>query len=197
MKNGLPVLLAVVFGVLTLVGMLLVPPLGQMILGWASLLAAFALLLGLGNLFLVHLKRAIRANPYSLLLILSMGIVFLAGTADLLGLTENDLSQQLFEWLQRPLESAFSSLLAFFLVFAGFRLLQRRRDGWSVLFLVTVIVLLLPVPGAAANLFTVLRNLISDLFVTAGLRGLLIGIALGTITLSLRLLVGSERPYSK
>lgn len=197
MKNGLPVLLAVVFGVLTLVGMLLVPPLGQMILGWASLLAAFALLLGLGNLFLVHLKRAIRANPYSLLLILSMGIVFLAGTADLLGLTENDLSQQLFEWLQRPLESAFSSLLAFFLVFAGFRLLQRRRDGWSVLFLVTVIVLLLPIPGAAANLFTVLRNLISDLFVTAGLRGLLIGIALGTITLSLRLLVGSERPYSK
>lgn len=197
MKNGLPVLLAVVFGVLTLVGMLLVPPLGQMILGWATLLAAFALLLGLGNLFLVHLKRAIRANPYSLLLILSMGIVFLAGIADLLGFTETDLSQQLFEWLQRPLESAFSSLLAFFLVFAGFRLLQRRRNGWSILFLVTVIVLLLPVPGAAANLFTVLRNLISDLFVTAGLRGLLIGIALGTITLSLRLLVGSERPYSK
>lgn len=197
MKNGLPVLLAVVLGVLTLVGMLLVPPLGQMILGWATLLAAFALLLGLGNLFLVHLKRAIRANPYSLLLILSMGIVFLAGIADLLGFTETDLSQQLFEWLQRPLESAFSSLLAFFLVFAGFRLLQRRRNGWSILFLVTVIVLLLPVPGAAANLFTVLRNLISDLFVTAGLRGLLIGIALGTITLSLRLLVGSERPYSK
>lgn len=197
MKNGLPVLLAVVFGVLTLVGMLLVPPLGQMILGWATLLAAFALLLGLGNLFLVHVKRAIRANPYSLLLILSMGIVFLAGIADLLGFTETDLSQQLFEWLQRPLESAFSSLLAFFLVFAGFRLLQRRRNGWSILFLVTVIVLLLPVPGAAANLFTVLRNLISDLFVTAGLRGLLIGIALGTITLSLRLLVGSERPYSK
>lgn len=197
MKNGLPVLLAVAFGVLALIGMLLVASLGQIILGWASLLAAFALLLGLGNLFLVHLKRAIRANPYSLLLILSMGVVFLAGVADLLGLTESDFSQQLFEWLQRPLETAFSSLLAFFLVFAGFRLLQRRRDGWSVLFLVTVIVLLLPVPGAAANLFTVLRNLISDLFVTAGLRGLLIGIALGIITLSLRLLVGSERPYSK
>jgi hypothetical protein len=42
-----------------------------------------------------------------------------------------------------------------------------------------------------------LRNLINDLLVTAGLRGLLIGVALGTITLSLRILVGSERPYSE
>ncbi len=197
MKNGLPVFLALIFGLLTLVGLLLVPALGQLILGWASFLAACALLFGLGNLFFIHLKRALRANPYSLLLLLSMGIVFLAGMANLLGLTESDFSQQLFELIQKPLETAFSSLLAFFLVFAGFRLLQRRRDGWAILFLATVIILLLPVPGAAANLFTLLRNLISNLLVTAGLRGLLIGIALGTITLSLRLLVGSERPYSK
>ena len=103
----------------------------------------------------------------------------------------------MFELVQKPLETAFSSLLAFFLLFAGFRLFQRRRDGWSFLFLATVILLLLPVPFAAANLFTSLRNLISGLIVTAGLRGLLIGVALGTITLSLRLLVGSERPYSE
>jgi hypothetical protein len=197
MKNSLPTLLAILFGLLALVGLLFIPALAQLILGWVSFLAACTLLLGLGNLFVVHLRRTLRANPYSLVLVLSLVFVFLVGLADMLGVTNGNLSQQIFDNLQKPLETAFSSLLAFFLLFAGFRLFRRRRDGWSVLFLLTVILFLLPVPFAAANLFTTLRNLINDLLVTAGLRGLLIGVALGTITLSLRILVGSERPYSE
>jgi len=197
MKNSVPTLFALIFGLLALAGLLFIPALAQLILGWASLLAVCALLLGLGNLFLVHAKRALKANVYSLVLIISMLIVLAVGLADMLELTDGDMAQQMFELVQKPLETAFSSLLAFFLLFAGFRLFQRRRDGWSFLFLATVILLLLPVPFAAANLFTSLRNLISGLVVTAGLRGLLIGVALGTITLSLRLLVGSERPYSE
>ena len=197
MKKSLPTFLAILFGLSALAGLLFVPALAQLILGWVSFLAACALLLGLGNLFVVHLRRTLQANPYSLVLILSMMAVFFVGLADLLGVTSGDLTQQFFENLQKPLETAFSSLLAFFLLFAGFRLFRRRRDGWSVLFLLTVILFLLPVPFAAANLFTSLRNLISDFLVTAGLRGLLIGVALGTITLSLRILVGSERPYSE
>lgn len=197
MKNSVPTLFALIFGLLALAGLLFIPALAQLILGWASFLAVCALLLGLGNLFLVHAKRALKANVYSLVLILSLLAVLALGLADMLELTDGDMAQQLFEQVQKPLETAFSSLLAFFLLFAGFRLFQRRRDGWSFLFLATVILLLLPVPFAAASLFTSLRNLISGLVVTAGLRGLLIGIALGTITLSLRLLVGSERPYSE
>ncbi len=197
MKNSVPTLFALIFGFLALAGLLFIPALAQLILGWASLLAVCALLLGLGNLFLIHAKRALKANVYSLVLILSMLLVLGMGLADMLELTNGDMAQQMFERIQKPLETAFSSLLAFFLLFAGFRLFQRRRDGWSFLFLATVLLFLLPVPFAAANLFTSLRNLISGLFVTAGLRGLLIGVALGTITLSLRLLVGSERPYSE
>jgi hypothetical protein len=197
MKNSVPTLFALIFGLLALAGLLFIPALAQLILGWASLLAVCALLLGLGNLFLVHAKRALKANVYSLVLIISMLMVLAIGLADMLELTDGDMAQQMFELVQKPLETAFSSLLAFFLLFAGFRLFQRRRDGWSFLFMATVILLLLPVPFAAANLFTSLRNLISGLVVTAGLRGLLIGVALGTITLSLRLLVGSERPYSE
>jgi hypothetical protein len=41
------------------------------------------------------------------------------------------------------------------------------------------------------------RQVIDSLFVTAGMRGLLIGVAIGTIMLSLRVLVGLERPYNK
>jgi hypothetical protein len=38
---------------------------------------------------------------------------------------------------------------------------------------------------------------VQNVVVTAGLRGLLIGVALGTLLLSLRLLMGVERPYNK
>ncbi|MEI2608206.1 MAG: hypothetical protein V9G20_06195 [Candidatus Promineifilaceae bacterium] len=197
MKKSVPVFFAVFFGLLTLVGLLFVPALGKLILGWASFLVACALLLGLGNLFIIHLRRALRLNVYSLALVLSLMAVLTVGLADLLGLTNEDMTQPLFELIQQPLETAFASLLAFFLLFAGFRLLQRRRDGWAVLFLLTVMILLLPLPAAAANLLEPLRNILNGIFVNAGLRGLLIGIALGTITLSLRLLVGSEKPYSE
>lgn len=139
MKNSLPTVLALLSGLLVLLGLLFVPALAYSLLGWVSFLAACALLLGLGNLFVVHLRRTLQANPYSLVLILSMIVVFLVGLGDMLGVTDGDLSQQFFENLQKPLETAFSSLLVFFLLFAGFRLFRRRRDGWSVLFLVTVI----------------------------------------------------------
>lgn len=197
MKNKLPTALAILFGGLTLIGLLLVPTLGQHLLGWASFLAACALLLGLGNLFLVHSRRVFQANLYSLVLVLAMVVVVVLGFADSLGLTDGDTAQQLFQLVQKPLETAIASLLAFFLLFAGFRLLQQRPDKWSWLFLLTVLLLLLPLPLVAAQAIEPIRTFVSTVLVTSGLRGLLLGIALGTITLSLRLLLGSERPYSE
>ena len=96
-------------------------------------------------------------------------------------------------------------MLAFFLLFAGFRLLQRQKNVWSILFLLTAILMLLSnalmltalLPPQVSSIFAGLRNTINAIFVTAGMRGILIGVALGTITLSLRLLIGLDRPYSQ
>jgi hypothetical protein len=40
------------------------------------------------------------------------------------------------------------------------------------------------------------RETIDGIVVTAGMRGILIGVALGTIMITLRLLTGLDRPYS-
>lgn len=197
-RYQIPVLIALLFGWLTLLGLLVVPAISNLILGWAGFLAAVALVLGVLNLFVVHLLR-IRQNRYSLVLLLSMLAVFGLAVTDALGITDHSVTG-VFNLVQAPLEAALASLLAFFLLFMGVRLLRRQRNVWSGLFMATAIVLLLsqsPLPGQLNALLTPVRNLINAIFVTAGMRGILIGVALATITLSLRLLAGLERPYNK
>lgn len=198
-KQTLPRALAIAFGLLTLLGLLLAPPLGDLLTAWASFLAAVALLLGVVNLLGIHLRRLAQGNLYSGILVISMLAVFVLAVTDSFGLTEDGVGA-LFENVQAPLEMAMASLLAFFLLFAGFRLIQRQPGRWSALFIVTVIVILLgrtPLPFATDGLFSRVEQLIGDIVVTAGMRGILIGVALGTIVVGLRVLMGTERPYDK
>ena len=205
-KRSIPLAIAIAVGLLTLAGLLLaLPQLSNLLLRWAAFLAAVALLLGVLNLFAVHFSRLFRGNFYSAVLVLSMLAVFvLALTDDVVNLTQNGVLT-VFNWVQTPLEAALASLLAFFLLFTGFQLLKRQRSVGAVLFLLTVVLILLSniltttrfLPNNVGLLLTQVHNAITTIFVTSGMRGILIGVALGTLTLSLRLLVGAERPYIK
>lgn len=198
LKRGIPVAIAVIVGLATLLGLLVFPPLSDLILGWAALLATAALILGILNLLHVHLRRVAGGNLYSLILVLSMLGVFGLAVTDALGITTGGVDF-VFAYVQAPLEAALASLLAFFLLFAGVRLLQQQRTIWSILFLLTAVLVLLsqsPLPAVLSDILAPIHSFISNVLVLAGMRGLLLGIALGTITLSLRLLAGLERPYS-
>jgi hypothetical protein len=207
-RRSLPLAIAIIFGLLTLIGLLLpLPELSDLVLSWAGFLAAVALLLGVLNLFTVHLNRLfIDRNLYSGILLLSMLAVFALAITDstAVNLTENGVTA-VFNWIQAPLEAALASLLAFFLLLAGFQLLKRQRTIWTILFLITVVLVLSSnallsstlLPPEANSLLRAVQDTIANVFVTAGMRGILIGVALGAITLSLRLLVGVERPYNK
>jgi len=205
-RGLLPVAIAISIGLLTLIALLWpLPEISNLILGWGGFLAAFALLIGVLNLFAVHLNRLIKGNTYSGVLVLSMVLMFALAITDsrLVHLTENGLTTA-FNWLLVPLESAMASLLAFFLLFSGFQLFKRQRSIWSFLFLMTAVLMLLGnviavsggVPNQVGRFFNELQQTVQTLFVTAGMRGILIGVALGTITLSIRLLIGVDRPYN-
>jgi hypothetical protein len=208
LKRGIPVVIAVFFGVLTLVGLLVpLPEISNLLLSWGGFLAAVALILGVLNLFTVHITRLFRErNPYSGILVFSMLAVAALAVTDsaAVNLTENGVGS-VFNLVQAPLEAAVASLLAFFLLFAGFRLLQRQRNIWSVLFILTAVLILSSnalinsalLPAGASLVFSQMRNTIQDIFVTAGIRGILIGVALGIVMLSIRMLIGLERPYNK
>lgn len=206
MKQRIPLITAVGIGALTLIGLLFsIPAISRLTLTWGALFAAFALLLGILNLFNVHIRRLLDdRNLYSGLLVITMMVVFLIAITDQLGLTSG-LVDDIFIYIQMPLEAAIASLLFFFLLFALVHLLKRNRSFHAYLFLGVV---LLAIVGSLAsqltfvpqNIATIIGRIIEGLnavVVTAGVRGLLIGIALGTIMLSIRLLLGLERPYNK
>ena len=148
-------------------------------------MAALALLLGVVNLFWVHAHRLVtKRNIYSLFLLVSMVLVLFlgfAGDRQAIGLSEA------FNWVQRPLEAALASLLAFFLVAAILRMVQQRGDKWTWLFVGTVIVILLTsiltsasfIPASISTFAMRVRTFIDGLVVASGMRGLLIGVALG------------------
>ena len=52
-------------------------------------------------------------------------------------------------------------------------------------------------PPLFDKIFGWLDGIISDVIVVAGMRGILIGVALGAVAVTLRILTGSERPYDK
>ena len=205
LKQSITIFIAVFFGLVTLVALLFnVSGVSTVVLGWASFLAAIALTLGVVNLAAVHLNRLFKErNLYSGVLVLGMVAVFAAAILDLLG--GSDHVSLLFNWVQAPLEAALASLLAIFLLLAGVQLLKRQRTRWAFLFGLTATVMLLGQALLASRLLpTALRQPVAQMYefvqtivVTSGMRGLLIGVALGTLLLSLRLLLGVERPYNK
>lgn len=203
-RHLFPVAIAISFGILTLLGLLLsLSNLTTPFLSWATFLAAVALLLGVVNLFSVHISRLLfKRNIYSGVLAISMLVTFGLAVTDSMGMTEGGLDF-VFKWVQAPLEAALASLLAFFLLFTGVRLLKERRTIWSILFLITAVILLLLaamsalLPPAVQSTLTSIEGLIQGLFVLSAVRGVLIGVALGVVMLSLRVLIGVERPYNK
>ncbi|MDX1615732.1 MAG: hypothetical protein R3300_15575 [Candidatus Promineifilaceae bacterium] len=184
---------------MTLIGLLVVPALGALLTRWATFLAAVALLLGAANLVRVHGQRLADGNVYSAVLLLGLVGMLVLGATDAFGLTEGWVGRA-FDLVLFPLEAALASLLALFLLFSAMGLLRRQRSGWTLLFLFVVVLLLLarsPMPEAMGEWLVLIDEWISALLVSAGVRAILIGIALGTITISLRLLMGYERPYER
>jgi hypothetical protein len=197
---GLVVLLTYFFE--TLAGVEL-RPLQALLLNWATILAAVALVVGIVNLLRVHLSKVDAGGGgavYSTLLLLAflgaLGVsLYPPGPGGPLG-------NWTFRNLIAPVEAAIGGLLFFFLVFAGYRLMRVRRSPWSLLFLGVAAVVLaglipfsLPGAEAAAQGLADLHNWIVQVWAVAGARGIILGVALGTVATGLRVLMGADRPF--
>jgi hypothetical protein len=206
LKQYLPLGIALFFGWLTIIGLLFnLSIISDLVLGWAGFLSAAALLLGILNLIIVHFNRTFRQrNLYSGALILSMIFIYALAFTDARGMTIGGV-QAAFTWVQAPLEAAVASLLAFFLLFAGFQMLKRNQTWGSALFIGSAILILVIntllvtslLPDSLTDVFQQIRRILEDVITVAGVRGLLLGVALGTILFGLRVLIGWERPYNK
>ena len=91
-----------------------------------------------------------------------------------------------------------AALLVFTLGLAAFRLLRARRNAGTVLFLVIVVLVLLgSTPLLGLGWLAGVRDWIVNVPAMAGTRGLLLGVAIGTVITGLRVLLTLDRPYTE
>lgn len=193
--------LAVLVGLIVLVGYFIpaLAPLQNILLNWAIILAGSAALVGVLNLILVHgtkISQREKGTVYSSILLVCLFATLLFGLV--LG-PDNTNIRLLVNAVIIPVEASLMALLAVTLVYASVRLLRRRANLMSVLFLATALLMLvgsatLPF-GEIGALNNFLRPWFQHVLALGGARGILIGVALGTLTTSLRVLFGADRPY--
>jgi hypothetical protein len=167
------------------------------LLNWAIILAGFAILIGILNLLTVHftkIRDKKKGSAYSLLLILALIGTFL------FGLINPVQAEIVFTTIQLPVEASLMALLAVTLTYASIRLLRRRFNLLSVIFLITALLILLgtaPLPfvGDIPGISNWVRPFLAQVMAASGARGILLGVALGTLTTGLRILFGADRPY--
>ena len=212
-KGVFPTAVAIAFGLLVLAGYLfgvnaggtpsLVGQLQLFILNVAVILTGFAVLVGIINLLIVHtgkIRHKQKGAFYSAFLLIALVVTFLLGLLAHYNLpVAKSLFSDAFLSIQMPIETSLMALLVVTLTYASIRLLHRRINLLSVIFLITAFVILVgTAPWPFLGDVPILSNLrawITQIPAGAGARGILLGVALGTLTTGLRILFGSDRPY--
>jgi len=203
MKATIATVVAIATGILVLAGLLFQPLLDDLLvvlLQLAILLAGVTLLIGIVNLISTHwmrVRRREKRSVYSFVVIAAFLITILAGI--LLGPNSHEF-EFVVTGIQYPIETSLMSLTAVSLAFACLSLIRRKQRGLFVyLFLLSALFFILLSIGVFDSIKHPMIMLIIgtiENLPTGGIRGLLIGMALGSIVTGVRILTGSDRPYA-
>ncbi len=182
-----------------------------------DLIAVFAFILGGGNLLKIHGDRIWRKSrdwKYSIVTVVGFLAMFMVGALKIGGppgfTGDVSASDSWFGFMYNamfvPLQSTMFSLLAFFVASASYRAFRAKTKEATMLLVAAFIILIgrtplghymtgwLPQPLQFLHVPN-LSNWILSIPSMAGQRAIMIGIALGIISTSLKLILGIERSY--
>lgn len=177
---------------------------------WFQVLQAFAIWLGALNLLKVSIGRSLDSRSHDrwygwvvlggFLLIFVIGMFFSGGRQFQQAGTRFDF---LYVNMYTPLSSTMFALLAFYVASAAYRAFRARTREATLLLVAAFIVMLGRVPLGDQMVafipegfrFSDAADWIMDYPQIAGQRAIMIGIALGIVSASLRLILGLERSY--
>ncbi len=183
-----------------------VPSIANAFLQLTVITVATTVLIGIFNLVVVHLGRVFgRGKPFSqrinslVLVVSAIGVVVL-GALERAGVLTGSPSPTtvLLEGVQVSIESALAGLVLFALVYGAYRLMRRRVTGSGLLFTFVLLLILtaaLPFSTPAMRLVGIIRDWLMAVPVSAGARGILLGIALAVTVAGARILIGQDRSY--
>jgi len=167
------------------------------ILEWVIVATAAALLIGVVNLATVHFNKIQEGEYplYSIVLIFSLVATF---TITLFEGSQGDFAQWIIHYIQIPIETSLMAVMTVTLAYSILTLLYRRPTLNSIVFVIFTVLALIgaaPFLGLHIPMLNNAINWFTRVLASAGARGILLGIALGTITTGLRILIGADRPF--
>ena len=165
---------------------------------WGTMLSAFAFFLGIIITVRVQLYHVTRRTPekwYMAIWTLSVAVV---GTA--IGLIYGQ-SHPNFQWLYTniimPLWLAMTSTTGFFISSAAYRAFRAKTTEATILLVAGSLVIMrnAPIFVSIWGGFTGVGNWIMDVVASGAVRGITIGVAIGSIAIGIRTILGYETGY--
>ena len=170
----------------------------SVILEWADIVYAFALLLGSISLWISHqkkLQQRAEGWPYSAVTLTALALVTVLGVTQ--GVGGETIVGKIYDSVNAPLASTMFSLLAFFIASAAFRAF-RARNIEATLLLLTAIVMMVGRVSIGEFIwkgFPPLTEWLLDVPNLAAKRAVAIGVGLGAISTALKIILGIDRSY--
>ena len=211
MRRQVPLALCFIFGVVMIFTQFSPHSLSQGIyrevISWALIISPFALVLATATLIQTHMNRIRRRTEhwqYSFLVFL--GLITMVAIGIPFG-PQNRTFEWFYNYVQVPMDATMFSLLAFFIASAAYRAFRARTFEASLLLITALIVMMGNVPVGDLIWNTVLgwlpiddgasgaRQWILDNPNLSARRGIILGVSLGVISQSIRIILGIERSY--
>lgn len=205
MKRELPVVLGLAVGAVIVLdyffkigtGAASLANLSREVQNWVLIIAAFALALAAVNLMRIHVAniRARRSGWYNSAALLLTLVVM--ATIGIVKGTTDPLYRYWYTGFLAPVDATIFSLLAFYITSAAYRAFRARNIDAAILLAVAFVVMLgrAPVGEMIWKGVPAVTSWLMDYPNMAGQRGIIIGAAVGALSLGLRILVGLERSY--
>ncbi len=191
------------------------------VIKWGLIISPFALVLAVVTLIQTHTSRIrFRSEHWQYSFIVFIGMIVMVFVGVPFGQL-NPVFVWLYDNVQVPMDATMFSLLAFFIASAAFRAFRARAFEATLLLITAMFVMLgnipvgdlvwnkviswLPLPESwvlledgtsrIADGASWLRQWILDVPNTAARRGIILGVSLGVISQSIRIILGIERSY--
>ncbi len=202
MKRQVPLAIVFICGIGMIIQFFVPHPVSQNIyegvLNWLIIIGIFMSVIAIRSLCVVHIgkiKKKKEGWGYSFVTLFALAFTAFVGIA--FGIGEASLHSHLYQYIMVPMQSTMFSLLAFYMASAAYRAFKARTAQATLLLVVALIVMFGRVP-IGEKIAPWLPQTIEWLLMypnMAAQRGILLGVGLGMIATSLKIIFGIERGY--
>ncbi|HNZ07366.1 MAG: hypothetical protein KBA79_04435 [Candidatus Cloacimonetes bacterium] len=204
MKKTVPLIIVIVGGIVFLLWVFIPHKIMaddfyyQFYTPWSRAMAPFAMLLGVMSLSMMHNAKIKRRAPkwqFSYFFFAGFIVTSLAGFIG--GTQKGGLYMWMFETMAMPMSATMFSLLAFYMASAAYKAFRARSVEATVLLVAAIVVMLAQVPLGVkiSKHLPTISQWILDVPNLASKRGIMLGVGLGSVATTLKIMLGIERSY--